>query len=156
MTDDVTTITPVTPGVETKPKAAPATPTAGGYVWGTGRRKTSVSRVRVRPGSGNIIVNGRPFDDYFPVIGHRTEILSVLKDTATDGKYDVWANCTGGGPTGQAGAMRLGLGRALFKVEPELEEALRSAGHLTRDSRTVERKKYGQAKARRRFQFSKR
>lgn len=126
------------------------------YVWGTGRRKTSVARVRIRPGNGNFVVNGRPLDVYFPVDQHRTDILAPLEAAHVVKGYDVWANTDGGGITGQAGAVRLGIARALVSAQPELEDVLRAGGFLTRDSRMVERKKYGQRKARRRFQFSKR
>ena len=146
---------------ETSPTPAPAAaPTTSSspkdYVWGTGRRKTSVARVRIRAGNGIITVNGRPMEDYFPVEQHRVDILAPLLATSTISRFDVFANINGGGPTGQAGALRLGVARALRKAEPELEEALREGGYLTRDARMVERKKYGQKKARRRFQFSKR
>ncbi|GJM20445.1 MAG: 30S ribosomal protein S9 [Planctomycetota bacterium] len=142
----------------TTPLTAAGTQPAPGsdYVWGTGRRKTSVARVRLRPGTGACQVNGRPIDDYFPVLQHRTIIDGPLADSACLGRYDVFANINGGGPTGQAGALRLGIARALLKAEPEREEALRDGGHLTRDGRMVERKKYGQRKARRKYQFSKR
>lgn len=132
--------------------------TEGGkqYVWGTGRRKTAVARVRIRPGTGLIVVNGRPFDTYFPIEQTRLHATAPLTATQTHEKYDVWVNVNGGGPSGQSGAVRMGLARALLTSEPELEEALREGGYLTRDSRMVERKKYGQKKARKRFQFSKR
>jgi len=142
MSDSTSTAAPVTAGSD--------------FVWGTGRRKTSVARVRLRPGTGVCQVNGRVLDDYFPVLQHRTIINAPLADSACMGRYDVFANIAGGGPTGQAGALRLGIARALVKAEPEREEALRDGGHLTRDGRMVERKKYGQRKARRRYQFSKR
>jgi len=132
------------------------TPAHKDYAWGTGRRKTSVARVRLRPGQGLITVNGRTLDDYFPGIQHRSEVLGPLQATSSANRYDVFANIVGGGPTGQAGALRLGIARALQKAEPEFEEPLREGGHLTRDGRMVERKKYGQRKARRRYQFSKR
>ena len=138
-------------------ESAPTLTGAGkDYVWGTGRRKTSVARVRLRPGTGICQVNGRPLDDYFPVLQHRVVINAPLVDSGVTGKYDVFANINGGGPTGQAGALRLGIARALVKAEPELSDVLREGGYLTRDGRMVERKKYGQRKARRRYQFSKR
>ncbi len=141
-----------------EPRPVPVIPTLGPkeYVWGTGRRKTSVARVRIRPGKGNIVCNNRPIDVYFPVDRHRVDICAPLEATNVAKGYDVWANINGGGITGQAGAVRLGIARALLKAQPELEEILRHGGYLTRDSRMVERKKYGQRKARRRFQFSKR
>jgi small subunit ribosomal protein S9 len=126
------------------------------FIFGTGRRKTAVARVRIRPGEGAVLVNGRPFEVYFPIEQQRLLAQAPLVATSTLGKYDVWARINGGGPLGQAGAMRLGVARALKLAEPALEEALRAGSFLTRDSRMVERKKYGQRKARRRFQFSKR
>lgn len=138
-------------------ETAPVTTGAGkDFVWGTGRRKTSVARVRLRPGTGICQVNGRTLEDYFPVLQHRTIIDGPLTDAGVAGNYDVLAKINGGGPTGQAGALRLGIARALVKAEPERDEALREHGHLTRDGRMVERKKYGQRKARRKYQFSKR
>jgi small subunit ribosomal protein S9 len=121
----------------------------------TGRRKTSVARIILKPGKGNFMVNGLPLEKFFPdqklsVIKSPLEIVSAL------GKYDVFANLTGGGVTGQAEAMRHGIARALVKIDAELRGPLKAAGFLTRDSRMVERKKYGRKKARRRFQFSKR
>lgn len=126
------------------------------FIWGTGRRKTAVARVRIRPGSGAVLVNGRPFETYFPLEQQRLMAQAPLVATSTLGKYDVWARVDGGGPLGQSGAVRLGVARALKLADPAFEEPLRAAGFLTRDSRMVERKKYGQRKARRRFQFSKR
>ena len=126
------------------------------YIWGTGRRKSAVARVRVAPGTGKIEVNGRTLNDYFTFERDRKAIFGPLEVTNTGGKMDVWVNADGGGPTGQAGAIVLGLGRALAKYDPNLEQPLRNAGYLTRDSRMKERKKYGQRGARRRFQFSKR
>ena len=125
-------------------------------IWGTGRRKTAVARVRMKPGTGLIVVNGRPFEVYFPVEQQRHNVMAPLIATQATDKWDVWAQVGGGGPMGQTGAMSLGIARALRLAEPTLEEALRSGGFLTRDSRMLERKKYGQRKARRRFQFSKR
>ncbi len=126
------------------------------YVWGTGRRKSSVARVRVLPGAGKIQINGRELNDYFTNERDRKAIFGPLEVTSTGGKMDVLVNATGGGPTGQAGAVILGLARALAKYDSGLEAALRGGGFLTRDSRMKERKKYGQRGARRRFQFSKR
>ena len=126
------------------------------YVWGTGRRKSSVARVRIKRGSGRVIVNDRDANDYFTVGWHRELILSPLKATKTLGKYDILTSVAGGGSTGQAGAIVLGIARALCKTEPELEPLLHEGGFLTRDSRMKERKKYGQKGARKRFQFSKR
>ncbi len=138
------------------PEPTPVATTGSDYAWGTGRRKSSVARVRIRPGNGLITVNGRPFDDYFPTLQHRANVLEPLQAAGVASRYDVFANINGGGGTGQAGALRLGVSRALVKAEPELSEVLRDGGFLTRDGRMVERKKYGQRKARRRYQFSKR
>ena len=126
------------------------------YTWGTGRRKSSVARVRISRGTGKIIVNDRPFEDYFPREQDRVDVTEPLKITRTAAKYDILARIGGGGPTGQAGALSLGISRALVKVDTSLEEALRDNGLMTRDSRMKERKKYGQRGARARFQFSKR
>ncbi len=122
----------------------------------TGRRKTAVARVVLTPGTGTITVNGRAFEDYFPIEAHRKDILLPLELTNTLGRFDVRANVSGGGISGQAGAIRLGIARALLQVDEEFRKILRPAGLLTRDPRMVERKKYGQKKARKRFQFSKR
>ena len=126
------------------------------FIWGTGRRKTAVARVRVAAGSGKVEVNGRPLNDYFSSERDRKAIFGPLEVTNTGGKLDVFARCTGGGTCSQAGAIVLGVARALVKLDPNTEGALRNAGFLTRDSRMKERKKYGQRGARRRFQFSKR
>jgi small subunit ribosomal protein S9 len=144
MTDTATTTTP------TEPKARPT------YVWGVGRRKSACARVRIALGSGKITINKRELNDYFTAERDRKAIFGPLEVTNTGGKMDVFVNTDGGGPTGQAGAIVMGLGRALAKFDNNLEDALRSAGFLTRDSRMKERKKYGQRGARRRFQFSKR
>ena len=128
-----------------------------GIHWGTGRRKTSVARVRlIVPGEGKIEINGREFEDFFPIERHRQTAALPLRTGDVIDKVDVKAKVDGGGPTGQAGAIRLGIGRALVKACPELEETLREAGHLTRDSRMKERKHYGFRGARRGTQFSKR
>ena len=126
------------------------------YVWGVGRRKSSVARVRIAPGAGRIEINGRTLNEYFTGERDRKAIFGPLEVTNTGGKMDVLVTADGGGPTGQAGAIVLGLGRALAKYDQGLEAPLRGAGFLTRDSRMKERKKYGQRGARRRFQFSKR
>lgn len=123
---------------------------------GTGRRKTSVARVRLTPGSGKILVNGRAMNDYFTLETLRTQAVRPLAATGTADKYDVQVNVAGGGPSGQAGAVRLGIARALLTVDESFRPALRAEGLLTRDSRMRERKKYGQPGARKRFQFSKR
>jgi small subunit ribosomal protein S9 len=124
--------------------------------YGTGRRKTAVARVYLRPGTGKITVNKSEFDIYFPNRVLKMIIRQPLLITETAEKFDILINVAGGGMSGQAGAIRHGLSRALLEFNPELRPKLKSAGFLTRDAREVERKKYGQPKARRRFQFSKR
>ncbi|MCY4673322.1 MAG: 30S ribosomal protein S9 [Bacteroidetes bacterium] len=121
-----------------------------------GRRKTSTARVYMRPGSGRVIVNRRPLDEYFKMETRRRVLLSPFDVTETSGMYDLVVNVRGGGLTGQSEAIRLGASRALVQADEERRKALREAGFLTRDPRMVERKKYGQPKARKRFQFSKR
>jgi len=123
---------------------------------GTGRRKTSVARVRLATGSGKITVNGRAFDNYFPLETLRSTVSGPLTITGTTDKLDVKVNVVGGGPNGQAGAVRHGIARALLQFDANLRPALKAEGFLTRDSRAKERKKYGQPGARKRFQFSKR
>src|SRR4051812_7138849 len=139
---------------------APETPSAPAvkqtFVWGTGRRKSSVARVRIAPGAGKIEINGRELNDYFNKERDRKAIFGPLEVTNSGGKMDVLVNASGGGHTGQAGAIVMGLARALLKYDATMEPALRQSGSLTRDSRMKERKKYGQRGARRRFQFSKR
>ena len=125
-------------------------------VQATGRRKRSVARVRLRSGAGNVTVNGRTIEDYFPSRSHRMHILEPLTVTATEGRYDVDATIHGGGCNGQAGALRLGISRGLVEVEPELRDTLKKGGHLTRDPRKKESKKYGLKKARKAPQYSKR
>ncbi len=127
-----------------------------GYFWGTGRRKTSTARVRIREGTGVFLVNGREVPDYFPDLRWQLQCYLPLKVTNLEGKVDVFVNVRGGGLTGQAGAVLMGLARAIRNMRPELEPELREHGFLTRDPRMVERKKYGKRKARRSFQFSKR
>jgi len=122
----------------------------------TGRRKTSVARVFLRLGAGKLVVNRRPFEDYFPSEALRAEVRQPLLATETAAKFDVLIIARGGGIHGQAGAARLGIARALVASDPELRGRLRKEGYLTRDSRGKERKKYGQKGARKRFQFSKR
>jgi small subunit ribosomal protein S9 len=123
---------------------------------GTGRRKTAVARVRLAPGTGKITINGRPFENYFPTETLRMQAVQPLNVTDTAAKYDVRANLTGGGPNGQAGALRHGIARALLKADTSFRPALKAEGLLTRDPRMKERKKYGQPGARKRFQYSKR
>jgi small subunit ribosomal protein S9 len=126
------------------------------YIWGLGRRKTSVARVRLAPGTGLITVNDRKIEEYFPVERLQKLARKPLEVTETGGRFDIWVNLDGGGITGQVGACVLGIARALAKAEPSSEAALRRHGLMTRDSRMVERKKYGLRKARRGCQFSKR
>ena len=124
--------------------------------YGTGRRKTSTARVFMRPGNGAVTVNHKAFDQFFPTEALRTQIKQPLVLTETADKFDVLATVAGGGVSGQAGAMRLGIARALVEYNGELRKALKTEGLLTRDARAKERKKYGMAGARKRFQFSKR
>lgn len=123
---------------------------------GTGRRKSSVARVRLTPGKGLILVNGRDFKDYLCRDTLATDVTQPLKTVDAKDKYDISVNVNGGGLTGQAGAIRLGISRALLQVDSDFRPSLKAAGFLTRDARKVERKKYGQPGARKRFQFSKR
>ncbi|KUK37209.1 MAG: small subunit ribosomal protein [Thermacetogenium sp.] len=123
---------------------------------GTGRRKTAVARVRIVPGEGKIVVNGRSAEEYFPRRTLQVLIRQPLELTRTEGRFDVIASVRGGGITGQAGAIRLGLARALLKADPDLRVHLKKAGFLTRDPRMKERRKYGLKKARKAPQFSKR
>lgn len=122
----------------------------------TGRRKRAVARVRLRPGTGVITINKRPLEDYFPNATHRMILTEPLRVTSTDETYDVDATLHGGGVTGQAGAIRLGIARSLIEIDPELRPALKKAGFLSRDAREKESKKYGLKKARKAPQYSKR
>ncbi len=124
--------------------------------YGTGRRKTSTARVFLRPGSGTLTINRRTFEAFFPTEALRTQIKTPMVLTETADKFDVLATVAGGGVSGQAGAVRLGIARALVEYNLELRKALKAEGLLTRDARAKERKKYGMAGARKRFQFSKR
>jgi len=123
---------------------------------GTGRRKSAVARVRLATGTGKILVNGRPFENYFPTESLRVVAAQSLTATGTADKFDAQITVSGGGPTGQAGAVRHGLARALLTVDANFRPVLKAEGLLTRDSRMKERKKYGQPGARKRFQYSKR
>ncbi len=127
-----------------------------GRSYGTGRRKEATARVWVKPGAGVFTVNGKKLDEYFSRSVLQVVVLQPFEKTNRAGMYDVWCTVKGGGLSGQAGAVRHGISRALNEIEPDLHTALKQAGLLTRDSRSVERKKYGRMKARRRFQFSKR
>ena len=140
----------------TAPETKLSAPASKSYIWGTGRRKTAVARVRIRPGTGKIEINKRELNDYFHVEADRKTIFGPLEVSSMGGKVDILARVTGGGPSGQAGAIVMGLARALVSYDRSIEPALRGAGFLTRDSRMKERKKYGQRGARRGFQFSKR
>jgi len=121
-----------------------------------GRRKEAVARVFLREGSGQVRLNGRALEDYFPTMATRMRVLEPLQVSQTQGRYDVEANLAGGGPNGEADALRLGLARALVELDPDLRPTLKRGGFLTRDARVVERKKYGLRKARRAPQYTKR
>ena len=127
-----------------------------GEFLGTGRRKTATARVRIKPGDGKITVNKRPFENYFPVEEHRLVVGEPFAATENTDKFDVRVNVNGGGQQGQAGAVRLGIARALLEYDEQLRPTLKAEGLLTRDAREKERKKYGQPGARKRFQYSKR
>ncbi len=129
---------------------------AAAQYYGTGRRKTSTARVFLRPGSGAVTINEKTFEQFFPTEALRTQIRQPLLLTETADKFDILATVDGGGVSGQAGAMRLGIARALVEYNGELRKQLKTEGLLTRDARAKERKKYGMAGARKRFQFSKR
>ncbi len=128
----------------------------GGFWWGTGRRKSSVARVRIKPGSGKLIVNKKELTDYFRRVQDQNSVMAPLKAVEGVNSFDVFINVKGGGTTGQSGASLLGIARALKNYDENYLQALRDSGHLTRDPRMVERKKPGQRGARKRFQFSKR
>jgi len=144
------------PTTAVEESAPPAAPPPAGPHWGTGRRKTSVARVRLILGDGKFLINKRPYTEYFRQLRDQNDVVAPLELIGVRKHWDVVVNVRGGGVTGQAGAVRLGVARALAKAYPQHETALRDAGFLTRDAREVERKKYGRRKARRRFQFSKR
>lgn len=148
----------VEPPAEEESRPAPVInkPDGAGYYWGTGRRKRAVARVRVRAGDGKFIVNKREVDEFFCIDRDRAAVRKPLEVTETGKDYDVFVNVFGGGITGQTGAVVLGLARALVKVNEDFNAKLREFHLLKRDPRKVERKKYGQRGARRRFQFSKR
>ena len=146
------------PQVTTETQSLPEAkkPDMGGFIWGTGRRKSSVARVRIKPGSGILQINKKELDDYFARVQDRNAVMAPLKATETDKTFDIFVNVQGGGITGQSGAVMLGIARALKNLNPSLTPALRDGGYLTRDGRMVERKKPGQKGARKKFQFSKR
>ena len=122
----------------------------------TGRRKNSIARVRIMPGEGKVTVNARPFNAYFPRESNRLIIMQPLETAKSESKVDIFVNVNGGGLSGQAGAIKHGIARALVKMDATLKADIKKAGFLTRDSRMRERKKYGRKRARRRFQFTKR
>ena len=141
-----------------QPSAKPAkkAPDKGGYYWGTGRRKRAVARVRIKPGGGKLLINKKGLEDYFHQEQDRKAVLAPLAAVEAEKSFDVFVNVQGGGTSGQAGATLLGIARALKNYDESYIQPLRDGGHLTRDSRMVERKKPGQRGARRKFQFSKR
>ena len=141
---------------EPKPAPTATTDAKGGYWWGTGRRKSSVARVRIKPGNGKLLINKRKLDDYFKREQDRKIVMAPLGTIEAEKTFDIFVNVRGGGTSGQSGAISLGIARALKKFNEGYIQVLRDNGHLTRDSRMVERKKPGQRGARRRFQFSKR
>ena len=126
------------------------------WTWGLGRRKSAIARVRIKPGAGSFVINGKPLEEYFVTTQSREEAKSALTVLENVDAYDIFCNVNGGGITGQSGAVALGLSRALKTINPATFEALRERGLLTRDDRSKERKKYGRRGARRGFQFSKR
>jgi len=155
----VTEETPTTESQESQQPVSPTIPEPDPkkhYFWGTGRRKSAVARVRLRAGDGKFEVNKKPLEKFFCEEKDRLDAIAPLKESETFGKVDVLVNVRGGGITGQAGAIMLGVARALKLVNREYEDVLRAGGYLTRDSRMKERKKYGRRGARRGFQFSKR
>jgi len=146
----------VRPPKPSKAKASEPPQPKSQAIWATGRRKEAVARIQLIPGTGQMAINNLPYDRYFPREALRLAIRQPLLVTQKLGKYDVRANVGGGGLTGQAGAIRLGIARALLQLDPALRAGLRGAGLLTRDPRAKERKKYGQKGARKRFQWTKR
>jgi small subunit ribosomal protein S9 len=147
---------PPPPAPKPAGRSAPPLPEGMRYIWGTGRRKKATARVRIRPGSGQVLVNDRKVEEFFTEMKDRQAVAAPLEAADMIASWDVWAKVDGGGRTGQAGALMLGLARAIAKAVPDVETTLRDRGLLTRDSRMKERKKYGQKGARKRFQYSKR
>ena len=139
-----------------KPATKKKGPDKGGFYWGTGRRKSSVARVRIKAGEGKFEINKKKIDEYFPRLQDRQAVVAPLKTINAEKNFDIFVNVKGGGTSGQSGATRLGIARALKIYDESLVEVLREGGYLTRDSRMVERKKPGQKGARKKFQFSKR
>ena len=156
MTDTQTDNLDVNVSTRTKKVPNPKSESKGGFWWGTGRRKSSVARVRIKPGGGKLLVNKKELKEYFVREQDRKAVMAPLYSVGASKSFDVFINVKGGGTTGQAGASLLGIARALRKYDASFVQALRDGGHLTRDPRMVERKKPGQSGARRRFQFSKR
>ncbi len=153
--------TKVKAGASATPAEAASQPSAkgpdkSGFYWGTGRRKTSVARVRLKPGEGRMLINKRSLEEYFKTNQDRKAVMAPLTTAGTEKSFDVYVNVRGGGTTGQAGATVLGIARALRDYDPGLAQMLREGRYLTRDPRMVERKKPGQSGARKRYQFSKR
>ena len=144
------------PESQPQPAPAPSSEPKGGYWWGTGRRKSSVARVRIKAGEGKLLINKKELPDYFKREQDRRAVIAPLLAVKCLKSFDVFVNVRGGGTTGQSGAARLGIARALRNYDENFLALLRDGGHLTRDSRMVERKKPGQSGARRKFQFSKR
>ena len=155
---DTLNITPAAPVVPEPAVETPKRqrPDLGGFYWGTGRRKSSVARVRLKPGTGKLLINKRELDDYFRRFQDRSAVTAPLKAVDAEKTFDIFINVKGGGTTGQAGASLLGIARALKNYDENYTQTLRDGNCLTRDPRMVERKKPGQRGARRRFQFSKR
>ena len=142
--------------VQAAPKPAKKGPDKGGFYWGTGRRKSSIARVRIKPGDGKLLINKKTLEVYFPRQQDRNAVLAPLKAVGVEKSFDVFINVNGGGTSGQAGAALLGIARVLKSYDESYVQVLRDGGYLTRDSRMVERKKPGQSGARKRYQFSKR
>ncbi len=151
---DFGTVAPIT--AVTAPKTKKQIPDKGGFIWGVGRRKSSVARVRIKPGSGTLLINDKKIDDYFSLTQDKQTALAALKCCDVESNFDIYVNVDGGGTTGQAGAVLLGIARALANYDEAFLKPLRENSLLTRDGRMKERKKPGQRGARRRFQFSKR
>ncbi|MBS0204561.1 MAG: 30S ribosomal protein S9 [Planctomycetes bacterium] len=156
LTFSAETTAPVTPVEPAVPVIRRGKLDRFGVAMGTGRRKTAVARVRLKAGNGEFVINGRPLEEFFCVERDRIIVQAPLKTAEKLGQVDVWVRVNGGGTTGQAGAIILGIARALEAINPNLHAVLAEGGYLTRDSRMVERKKYGHKKSRRSFQFSKR
>lgn len=147
---------PIPAEVATVAMVKKAEPDKGGFIWGTGRRKSSIARVRIKPGDGKLEINKKKLNDYFVRQQDQNAVTAPIDATKTEKGLDIFVNVKGGGITGQSGAAMLGIARALKNYDPSLLPILRDGGYLTRDGRMVERKKPGQKKARKRFQFSKR